>query len=339
MMTFESVGDALNSLDPWGNLDRLVRAELDSGRVKKLIYNELIAMDQAIRAIPGLTEDAEESLMDILDRLSGFCPRRKEYQNPAVLPSEEEIAALPRWARIAFAARCARRVWPLVLSSWTAAPTHHLSTGKRAIIRAEQIANGADFYAQDGNILGTTDGASRAAFETITSDGLANDVVTIGLKTAGDAVYAASQSGSADTVANAVSNSELTITTFLMEQSSWNQTFSSTGSGVIRRDFDHLADLALWQKWTDDTPVPPEVFGPLWPEGAPAGWPADPEVPQHSSITLELTQQDDIPEKVLLNETMNIFNALNEYHISRGGQTLCLEDFQPMISSRVLSGV
>src|SRR5262249_40248212 len=26
-------------------------------------------------------------------------------------------------------------------------------------------------------------------------------------------------------------------------------------------------------RWTDDTPVPPKFFGPLWPEGPPPGWP------------------------------------------------------------------
>lgn len=31
----------------------------------------------------------------------------------------------------------------------------------------------------------------------------------------------------------------------------------------FRRDFDRLARLAKEQNWTDDTPVPPDVFGPL----------------------------------------------------------------------------
>jgi hypothetical protein len=33
----------------------------------------------------------------------------------------------------------------------------------------------------------------------------------------------------------------------------------------IRRDFDHLVKLANTHHWTDDTPVPPAVFGPMWP--------------------------------------------------------------------------
>ena len=40
----------------------------------------------------------------------------------------------------------------------------------------------------------------------------------------------------------------------------------------IRRDFVRLKRLARKEKWTDDTPVPPEVFGPLWPEGVEPYW-------------------------------------------------------------------
>ena len=27
--------------------------------------------------------------------------------------------------------------------------------------------------------------------------------------------------------------------------------------------------------WDNDTPVPPVMFGPLWPDGTPRGWPED----------------------------------------------------------------
>ena len=40
----------------------------------------------------------------------------------------------------------------------------------------------------------------------------------------------------------------------------------------IRRDFARLKRLAREQKWTDDTPVPPDVFGPLWPPGVAPHW-------------------------------------------------------------------
>jgi hypothetical protein len=44
----------------------------------------------------------------------------------------------------------------------------------------------------------------------------------------------------------------------------------------IRRDFNRLKRLAREQKWTDETPVPPEVFGPMWPEGVAPYWAVEP---------------------------------------------------------------
>lgn len=44
----------------------------------------------------------------------------------------------------------------------------------------------------------------------------------------------------------------------------------------IRRDFDRLVFLAKKHNWTDDTPVPQEVFGPMWPEGLTPEWAMEP---------------------------------------------------------------
>jgi hypothetical protein len=44
----------------------------------------------------------------------------------------------------------------------------------------------------------------------------------------------------------------------------------------IRRDFDRLVTLAKKHNWTDDTPVPPDVFGPMWPEGLTPQWENEP---------------------------------------------------------------
>lgn len=42
---------------------------------------------------------------------------------------------------------------------------------------------------------------------------------------------------------------------------------------AMRADTELLLAAAEREKWTDDTPVPPEFFGHLWPFGAPKGWP------------------------------------------------------------------
>ncbi len=41
---------------------------------------------------------------------------------------------------------------------------------------------------------------------------------------------------------------------------------------AIRSDFDTLRERVVTDKWTDDTPVPPDAFGPLWPNGLTPDW-------------------------------------------------------------------
>jgi hypothetical protein len=47
----------------------------------------------------------------------------------------------------------------------------------------------------------------------------------------------------------------------------------------IRRDFVRLKKLARKEKWTDDTPMPPDVFGPMWPDGVEPYWAVEPPPP------------------------------------------------------------
>jgi hypothetical protein len=44
----------------------------------------------------------------------------------------------------------------------------------------------------------------------------------------------------------------------------------------IRRDFDRLVYLAKKHNWTDETSVPPDVFGPLWPKTLTPQWAQEP---------------------------------------------------------------
>jgi hypothetical protein len=104
---------------------------------------------------------------------------------------------------------------------------------------------------------------------------------------------------------------------------------------AIRRDFDHLAPLAEWQHWTDDTPVPPEVFGPLWPEVPPPGWPADPEVPQRADLPLEILSRARDLDRMTEDDVVNVFNAINAYYIARTGVRLTMDDLRPLLTAAV----
>jgi hypothetical protein len=116
----------------------------------------------------------------------------KRKKRKPLLPSDEEVARLPREALFAFVVRCAERVSPI-----TRRMGHDSST--------------------------TTYSGARQPLATV-----ARDTAAIML----------TSSDPRDLV--------------------W-----------IRRDFDRIARLAKVNKWTDDTPVPPDVFGPLWPGRVP----------------------------------------------------------------------
>jgi len=55
----------------------------------------------------------------------------------------------------------------------------------------------------------------------------------------------------------------------------------------LRRDFDRLVYLAKKHSWTDDTPVPAEVFGPMWPEDLTPDWAKEPSTTNTSDTSVQ----------------------------------------------------
>lgn len=306
MITLDTLRAALFSSQPYAQLDELVRGELAVGRLTKQIRAELLTLEQPLRPALDDHEDADNALRDTIDALAGFCPAKYAYHNPPILPTEEEIAALPRWAKVAFAARCARRVLPLFARCATdlAHPSKDRAYLQYLVTQAESSASessGSDRDALDlavraaGWLYAVTGGSAKQDNRPEPEYYVAR--VTVWTRTSGESI------------------SDLTV--------------------IIRRDFDHLARLAEWQHWTDDTPVPPEVFGPLWPEGPPPGWPADPDVPQRTDLPLELLSAARVLEQMTEDEAVNLFNAINAYYVARTGHRLTLEDLRPTLPAAV----
>jgi hypothetical protein len=309
MITLETLRTVLLSDQPYIRLDELVRSELSSGRLTKQIHDELYGMEDAVRTTPGFGENAEEALRDTIDALNGFSPAKYAYKNPPVLPTEEEIANVPHWAGVAFAARCARRVLPLHSHFWEGETDYHRQDVSNAVETAEVSAASGEK---------TTTGKAWANEAANSTPNLHSSFAAWAAADATGAIVGVRVNGaSAVRAASGIANL----------------------APIIRRDFDHLAKLAQWQRWTDDTPVPPEVFGPLWPEGAPAGWPADPEVPQRAELPLELLSRARVLEQMTEDEAVNLFNTINAYYIARTGNRLTMEDLRPLIAVSELAEV
>lgn len=177
-----------------------------------------------------------------------------------LVPTQSEVCTLPRWARVAFAARCARRVLPAVWHIWKDGPAAHPQAVENAVRAAEDsarvAANREDSTSARDAVFAATDTPLRAA---------TNTAVAYAVAWAADT--AASAAGSDWTAAKAAADAARVIF-----ETATIDTPLTAQLRCVRRDFVRLKRLAREHKWTDDTPVPPDVFGPMWPEGVAPYW-------------------------------------------------------------------
>ncbi|MFO0848524.1 MAG: hypothetical protein U0871_08210 [Gemmataceae bacterium] len=318
-MTLDAVRAAILSDQPWARLDELVRAELTAGRLTHQIGDELQGMLDELQETPGLSENGDDALMETLESLFQMGPRKYWYENPPVLPNETEVSRLPRWAQVAFAARCARRALPILRRAAPQLPDSHHSRIIRRIDEVDRAGSLADASLVTTVVMPNTSGATddqplyyaQHVFASVDKTALL--VATSGLKWAKEAIWDAA----------------CAISMVL-----------PLSAAVVRQDYDHIARLAKWRHWTDETPVPSEVFGPLWPEGPPPGWPADQELPQRTELSLDLLALEQVTTTVLADEAAFLFSALNRYYIARTGDRLTLEgDVHTLLSALVPAGV
>jgi hypothetical protein len=176
------------------------------------------------------------------------------------IPTEEDLRRLPRWAQVAFGARCARRVLPLFSDDWPYAPGQYAQAVERAVELAEQAAG-------DPAVV-----AAAAAPETAGDNTIA--AAMIAAHDARDAADHAARGGhkTADLAARAAAAATDVSAADLAARAAAGIAAAGVAA-AIRGDFDQLAAAATAAGWDDSTPVPPTVFGPLWPHGPPVGWP------------------------------------------------------------------
>jgi hypothetical protein len=329
MISFDQVRAAVQADQPWTELDNLVRSEMASGRSTKQIFDELHGMLGKLDDMKDVSEDGMDAFGDTLDALTGHCHKDCQYKDPPnnTLPSEEEIGHLPRWARVAFAARCARTVLPLFEFQLPQSSPENFEALSHAVELAETSSIDIDGMVSRSRlndaendavvIAGSVGDFPRAV---LVARAVARAVM-VAVEAYPIAYQYADTSRVWDTVINAA---------------------QAAGTGIvrtIRRDFDHLLGLSNYFHWTDDTPVPPEVFGPLWPEGPPKGWPPITDIPQRTGLSLSFFSRERAVPKMLEDDVVNLFNAINRYHIARGGVPLTYDDLRALIPAEVVAEV
>ena len=281
------------------------------------------------------------------------------------LPTPDELAKLPRRAVVAFAARCARRAQPLFAAEW-AAPRDFLEAIDRAIGLAESFAAAAKpaYDAAKAAANAAADAADVAAnvaanvvadaapkpayFAAIAGANAAAaaaaakfaDVAANVANAAANVAYAAANADTVTDVASAAAHAAAVYANSAYAA----DTVDVATSGVLR-DFVRLRAAAQTENWTNnDTPVPPEFFGPMWPDGEPEGWPKSTQsesTPQQiDEVSPPLISILWDPEVVTEDEYADLVEALGNVVRAHGGAGLKRIDstgFGVEIESGVLS--
>ena len=192
---------------------------------------------------------------------------------PLVPTAAEVVAArLPRWGEVALAARCARRVLPLSIRGWD--NDYFAAALQRAVDVAERAAaEGRVDLGQTAAVLSEAEDAAH----TSPPDANAH---------AAEAVCAAVEAAIAAPALRGESTNLVYPAADAVRAAAYALLAAATVSTPVRklllclrRDFDRLARLAKRDGWTDDTPVPPEVFGPMWPSDLTPEWAKEPRLP------------------------------------------------------------
>jgi len=221
-------------------------------------------------------------------------------QRNTTLPTEKEIFNLPRWARVAFAARCARRVLPLYQAGQPSSVEEGPDPIDEAIAFAENTA-GAVGVARDSDLVREAssmiscveaDLRTRAAYDF---EADAAKAALAAVQAADSAAAAAAAEGRAVQVNDGRSTRDadaaVTCAADAAAACAADDDYAPAEEIIlkaIRLDFEHIRNTTKQEEWNDQVRVPPEFFGPLWPDGEPQGWPYEPSVDAAHGRTIRI---------------------------------------------------
>jgi len=185
-----------------------------------------------------------------------------------------EMRSLPHWARVAFAARCARTVEPLFLRAWPNATAEMQDAVRIAIRLAEQsAAEGQPIEGLDGAITNALQ-AAGAALRSVY--GFPSEEPPPPNEQA--CVTASHTAKVAEWAATAAHEGASKSVNAALEASAFARGAAETAEAAelldrLRQDLAALRRVAARGRWTDETPVPPSVFDLLAEEpSAPPWW-------------------------------------------------------------------
>ncbi|MDX9910209.1 MAG: hypothetical protein RBS39_00105 [Phycisphaerales bacterium] len=104
---------------------------------------------------------------------------------------------------------------------------------------------------------------------------------------------------------------------------------------AIWNDYDFLRVLVRQSspRWMDETPVPAELLGPLWPDGEPEGWPNSDESDEKMTATplsLYFDMDEFSPQQVA-----DMIGLLSDLYAEIGGDKLVIDGMSTLVLDRV----
>jgi hypothetical protein len=240
-------------------------------------------------------------------------PQHKPDAGRTAPVTEEELKQLPRWAIVAFAARCARRVQPLYVKHNPDAMPNHVQAIDKAITLAEATASGG--VATDMELRDAIRVALAAANAAYVPNAPAADVAyTAAHAAAALAANAANAALVSNAAAFAAANAAANAA---------NVANVAAFAYAARADYDLLLELAKRLHWTDASPVDVGLLGPLWPVGMEPEWAKVPKKPDDpAGFTIEFEFPDDVDDDKAEQLILEYFKHLNEFNRAIGGSGL-----------------
>jgi hypothetical protein len=176
----------------------------------------------------------------------------------------DDLEALPHWARVVFAARCARAVLPHMRRAWPNISTEHLRALEAAIALTEEASTAGKGQGQEQLLDAAIGSMGVAGLALMPSYGFeSEEPVPSGNDNCLISSFAAKI---VEWSARAAHEGPETSANALLE--AWSYVGEIAGltndcdhlTTNLQRELSQLGRVAARGRWTDETPVPPSVF-------------------------------------------------------------------------------
>lgn len=245
------------------------------------------------------------------------------------MDGERLIRNLPRWAKVAFAARCARRVLPVIRSE----PPGDVDPARMAAEISERAAETASAQEIPGVLSRLDEWIHRVEerlheFEAAAApngNADAEDEAQARADACHAEFYALRAVAHAVRAAADPDATEAAIGAYQeLHQLAADDRQAFELQAAVDRDVTTIA-AETYEGVGEDDPVPLSTFGALWPDGTPHLWPTTSEQVA-DGLTVELVVQEGHDSEAVAGAMAKLYSALNALHMAYGGSGLVMPE-------------